>query len=482
MARLRAFTLAMLAAAVPPAAEEGVVSGSSMTRLSGNRSDAGVERFFETWNDLAWRRGPYSAALLYEAHLPPHPGSRDTVGQGIMERTFRYSEDGTDLKVGHFHVTLGNGLTLKTSGDRDMGLNTNLDGIYADFAKGLWEAKALAAAPRDPAGKRYAALQAGEIRVGPFHGAFLGSTWAATRTDASEIDHWGSAYAGYAHALGGLQFEAASRGFASGFLEDREAGSASPSGQAYFASGNLALGRWAAFAEGKHYRKFKLQEGAIYNDPPIASKEHAFALMNNRQPVPNADDESGVHAGLDIPAWTDAVLSLEWSRLRSVERGFPIYEEFFGQLDAPAGSRVHALLAAGSQADPESRNYNLVVKPDLRLGESYAASFEAQHQHTTIRLSRRMYWSGRYGLSLERNPGMTLSAIAEATSDQSETSDAVRAGVKYWGGLQADLAPAERLHLTLFAGTRRKGKICAGGICVQRPPLSGIEGSVRYRF
>ena len=55
-------------------------------------------------------------------------------------------------------------------------------------------------------------------------------------------------------------------------------------------------------------------------------------------------------------------------------------------------------------------------------------------------------------------------------------------GLKAWGGLQTDVQALGGLHLTLFAGTRRKGKVCAGGICVQRPPLSGVEGTVRYRF
>jgi hypothetical protein len=41
---------------------------------------------------------------------------------------------------------------------------------------------------------------------------------------------------------------------------------------------------------------------------------------------------------------------------------------------------------------------------------------------------------------------------------------------------------SEDLDLSIFAGRRRQGKICIGGVCVVKPELEGAEITLAARF
>ena len=65
--------------------------------------------------------------------------------------------------------------------------------------------------------------------------------------------------------------------------------------------------------------------------------------------------------------------------------------------------------------------------------------------------------------------------IAEHTnSDVSDRSS--------WLGFKYGLKLGHQFDLDLFVGNRRKGKICAGGICVYSPEFEGVELRARYRY
>ncbi len=469
----------------PSRADEGRITGSDETRFSATRDGQVVDRFFETWVDLAYRKDAYLLDVGYEAHLPPAPASRDTAGQGIYNRTFGYSREGLDFKAGNYFAKLGNGLTLVAQRNRDVGFNTNLDGIYAGYAAPRLESKLMAGSPRDAAGRRYASLEAGELRVPLPHGAFTGVTYVTTNTASVKNDYWGSLYAGINGTVGSLQVEWAARSFVSGKsigLVAEDYRSAFPEGKALYASGNLMLGDLALSAEGKHYRLFNLYEGAIYNSPPACVREHVFSLPNKRQPVQNADDEQGVHLSAEYPVIESGVLAFDYNKSLGVAKEFDLYEEYYGQFEYDAFTWCQGIAAAGTQTDLESRNLNFILQPSLPMGERYGLKAEFQHQHTTIALSRREFYSQHFALSVERSSSLALSLIAESTTDQLEKSDLSLGAAKFWSGIQANFTLAERLAVTLFAGSRRKGKVCAGGVCVQKPELKGMEAFMTSRF
>jgi hypothetical protein len=45
-----------------------------------------------------------------------------------------------------------------------------------------------------------------------------------------------------------------------------------------------------------------------------------------------------------------------------------------------------------------------------------------------------------------------------------------------------DLTVGDNHNLSLGVGSRRKGKVCAGGICVDKPALDGFEIKLLSRF
>jgi hypothetical protein len=81
-----------------------------------------------------------------------------------------------------------------------------------------------------------------------------------------------------------------------------------------------------------------------------------------------------------------------------------------------------------------------------------------------------MYYSQLYELTLARasKPRAAVSLIFERTTSQ--ISDR-----KFWFGTQINWTFYESNEITFFAGNRKAGKICAGGICVNKPEFSGIE-------
>lgn len=466
------------------AGETGRLGGSSETRFSESVEGRKLNRYFENWTDLSYEQGAYRLDVGYEAHLPPAPASRDTAGQGIYQRTFTFRKDGLTFKAGNYFSKLGNGLTLVAERNRDIGFNTNLDGFYGEYGSQAIEIKALLGSPRDAAGRRYPALQAGEFRYSAMKG-FLGATFVTTRTTEDDNDYWGSAYFGVNGEHSNIQVEWAARRFAENHGLHRVAedyGSVFPEGKAVYASGNLSLGKFSLFLEGRHYQDFNLFEGAIYNNPPAGIKEHVFSFPNNHQLVQNADNERGVHFSLDFPLREENTASFDYSKTVSINGDHDLYEEFHAQIDLDGSLPVTGVAAIGHQTDLESRNFNFILHTGLPLGERYALKAEWQHQHTTILLTDRMFYGDQFILGLERSPNLVLCVIAEASTDQLESSPLAYSQAKLWTGFQVNWNFLKHHHLTAFLGTRKKGKVCAGGICILKPAMQGVELALASHF
>jgi hypothetical protein len=469
--------------------QSGQIGGNSETLYETlylvTQEDEGLARYFENWTNLSYEKDQFRFDVGYEAHLPPAPASRDTAGQGIYQRTFTYMDKGFTFKAGTYLTRLGNGLTLVAQRNRDIGLNTDLDGLYTEYTSEWFEGRAIAASPRDAAGMRYAALQAGELRLSVLKKSFVGMTYVTTRTSEQPNDYWGSLFAGTNGEYGNFQAEWAARTF----LEDHALGKVAkeyeavfPHGKALYVMGNLLLGKLTLFGEAKHYQDFNLFEGATYNNPPSGIKEHVFSLPNKRQLVQNADNEQGVHFGAEFPVIEDNLLSFDYSKSIGIEKSYLLYEEYYGQFEGDLGTRVHGILGAGMQTDLESRNLNFIVHPSFPINEKYTLKTEWQHQHTEILLTHRMFYDQQYILSLERSPNLVLSLITETATDQLEKNPIKIAGAKIWSGIQVNWNFLEHYDLAVFAGTRKKGKVCAGGVCVLKPELKGLELNLNSHF
>jgi hypothetical protein len=79
---------------------------------------------------LQYNNGPFSAAMQYEAYMPPLSGyPYQLEGNGITHLSFRYSKEKIDLTAGSFYEQFGNGLIFRAYESRELGINNAINGV-----------------------------------------------------------------------------------------------------------------------------------------------------------------------------------------------------------------------------------------------------------------------------------------------------------------------------------------------------------------
>ncbi|MCI4671389.1 MAG: DUF6029 family protein [Bacteroidia bacterium] len=93
-----------------------------------------------TFLQVTYDQGPFSAGLRYEAYLNPVLGFDERYeGQGIPYRFFSYQGDRLDLTIGNIYDQFGNGLIFRAYQEWNLGIDNSIDGIHLRFRprKGL---------------------------------------------------------------------------------------------------------------------------------------------------------------------------------------------------------------------------------------------------------------------------------------------------------------------------------------------------------
>jgi hypothetical protein len=79
---------------------------------------------------LQYNNGPFSAAMQYEAYMPPLSGyPYQLEGNNITHLSFRYTKDIIDLTAGSFYEQFGNGLIFRSYESRELGINNAVNGV-----------------------------------------------------------------------------------------------------------------------------------------------------------------------------------------------------------------------------------------------------------------------------------------------------------------------------------------------------------------
>jgi hypothetical protein len=123
------------------------ISGSFQTDVQYLVSDSVIgatapeERVLSnTFLQITYEQGPFSAGLRYEAFLNPILGyDQRFEGQGIPYRYFSYSHDKMDLTIGNVYDQFGNGLIFRAYQEWNLGIDNSIDGLHIRFKprKGL---------------------------------------------------------------------------------------------------------------------------------------------------------------------------------------------------------------------------------------------------------------------------------------------------------------------------------------------------------
>ncbi|GAB4327534.1 MAG: hypothetical protein Kow0037_01170 [Calditrichia bacterium] len=424
------------------------------------------EEYFEEWTDLYLGYKNWRVGLRYEFHRPPFPFNTDLSSwNDLTQRFIEYRTANLSVTLGHFYTLLGRGLVLRSFENRILRWDNNLDGAKIEYFNSLFELKLLAGKPRDPKRNRGEWLKGGSINLKPLSFFNVGATFLDTKWSNDESVRWGSVFAGLTFDYGDVYFERAFRDFPEEM----------PEGKAYFGGSNLYFGNFNAQVEYRYYKNFALVDGLLqYNNPPTVYREHLYTLLNRHQLVQDADDERGYMVQLSYTLGDLGVWTVNHSRTKN-SQGDTLYLEYYTQLDLDPTPDLNLVAGGGYQRDASSRYLNFVTTAKWAFADAGAIKAIFEHQHAKVLLTERQFYNQAYTISYDHGGYITLSVLAERSTDQLSEKD-------FWIGGQADVHLPYNFDVTLFGGSRRKGKICAGGVCIERPAFEGVEMRLQHRF
>jgi hypothetical protein len=422
------------------------------------------ERYFEDWLDFSLQYKNWRAGIRYEIHLPPQPFSLDTVGQGIYQRFIEYSYKNFFSRLGNFYTMLGRGLVLRSFEERLLRWDTNVDGIRLLYYSNRFDLELLGGRMRDRTGVRRDIFQGGQFTYKPLSLFQLGGTFVVSKFNIPGEVYWGSIFSILNFNFGDLYVEYASKDFPDIF----------PKGHALYLAMNLFLGPVSLLTEYKDYKQYKIEEGVTYNNPPTAIREHLYTLLNRRQPEQNANNEKGHLVQAVYPVIENAILTGSYSRTNNQNKDLQ-YEDIYFQVELDYPSNLEWVWAGGQQKDLVARYFNFVNTTLFNFSGFNSIKLQLEHQHAKTHATNRQYYDQIISLSFSRAPNWTISALSERSTDQTSEKE-------FWMGFQLDAQIFPNYDLTIFAGSRRKGKLCLGGNCVNRPAFEGLEFRLINRF
>ncbi|NUO79911.1 hypothetical protein HUU05_07525 [candidate division KSB1 bacterium] len=461
-------------------------SGSNHIEYSHNSSDdvarqaANRRDFFEDWTEGHAQYRRWRLGLRVESHnAPPIFAPDQTIRKaGLTQRFIEYEASSLKLTLGHFYSLLGRGLTLRFYENRQLRHDARIDGFKGEYVHKYFEAKLLAGQPINRENQRQKIFEAGELKLKPFKAIHLGGTMLTTHPDTKRRVSWGSFYAEINAKHGSIYGEYAQEDDPNAAQAppriDQILGKRSGAGAAWYVNANILLGAFSLSAEYKDYEDFEQFEGAYFNNPPLVAREHLYTLLNRHQLVQDADDEKGYAFEAAYPVIKDGVFTAQYSRTND-QAGAIKYEEYYSQFEWTTPFDWEWFLAVARQDDPSARYLNFVNSTTCALSDFNALKIVYEHQHTKKFLDDQQFYDQALTVGFSHAPSWTLSFLGERTTEHRLQTD-------YWLGGQLDWNFLKNFDLSLFAGSRRKGKVCAGGVCVIKPELEGVEVTLITRF
>ncbi len=455
----------------------------------------------EDWLDLDIYGEGFQLGLRYSSFSPADP-SVSTTGQKASEGiTHRFAElqlDDTRLRVGTFTKLFGRGMILRSFENRDLRVDTNLDGLLLEQEGGWWRGSLLTG--RVESGQlesaerpRHERFSGADIEVN--HGLLtLGGSFLTI--DNPDNERHPEAHAIRASLFDGdfsLDWEGAR------LLHDFPGLDEKGAGQVVEAS--YMIGPFGFYAAYKHYKNMVVVgSGKLMNQPPVLIHDPRTTLLNRHPHQLNPSDEKGslVDFSVSTPLG-EFLFSRAETRHLDEQLGMNSYEESFVEWDrgelGPFES-VHLIVdfqKVPFQAQDQFGDFHWVwdyfvtTGLDLRLPRPVAKGHLVgiwEHQHKSAD------HVGDYDdelliLEYEHANGMSLSLIGEFvgwTREQQLIEDRFSDDRSIWKGLQIAAPIGDRHNMRLFVGGRREGYICIGGVCRFEPAFDGVELSLNSRF
>jgi len=466
------FVACILLLTFSPAPAQIRFSGTNHSEYSRNGSDdvqrqtAARRNFFDDWTEGNWDYRRWRLSLRLEMHNAPpvYAPDQSIIPATLAHRFLEYNTGHFSLRAGNFYSLFGRGLTLRFYENRSLRHDNRLDGFKIEYLHARLDLKAIAAQPINRENQRQDFFHAAELKLKPFKPLHFGGALVSTRPAAQTRVNWGSLFSEINVKFGSLYAEYA--------REDNPL--PSKNGDALYLNSNVFAGAFSLLTEFKDYDRFEQFEGAFFNNPPLVAREHLYTLLNRRQLIQDADDEQGFLVEASYPLIKNGVATVNYNVTRNHRREKK-FQEYYGQLEWSPPGNLEWLGAVGRQEDPGARYLNFVNSAAIKISDYNSFKLVYEHQHTKRFLNDQQFYDQAVTLGFSHAPTWTLSFLGERTTEQHSSRN-------FWAALQLDMNLFNRCEWSLIAGSRRKGKVCVGGVCVIKPELNGVETTLIVRF
>jgi hypothetical protein len=467
--------------------EQNAWSISASNQLEYSSDNKTHQDIFHNWTDLSLTYGRYAANLRYEAHQPDDWGQ---TRQGLFFRNFQLYSEPFDITAGNYYVIIGRGLILRTYEERDLRFDNNLDGVKGSIDLDGFKLTLLGGT----------AMGTYERLNDPVHAAFgkISFTDWMTLGGSYLRTHITSEDSGLVRLFGGnakLSFPHLDL-YGEYVKKDNPPEYSEKDGEGEYLSVNMYATGVGLTLEFKDYNRFDFSNQNItstdppvpLNNPPLLTREHVYTLLNRLAYERYLFDERGIQAEITTSPLEQLSVLVNYSYTSAREDWLAYKRSTFTEAygEAEYDYKDRATLKAGFSRMEKKKElgspYWLAPVFDLayHLSESNSINFILEHLWTNKYDGKLTYYDQILSFSLSHSPIVSLTFASERTTEWKTTSD--WSGKKNWFMTTLDLAVGDNHNLSLGVGSRREGKVCSGGICVEKPALDGWELKLLSRF
>jgi len=470
------FTFFLLPFSFAQETEPGNFSISASNQLEYSSDGKTHKDIFHNWTDVNLSYGIYTASLRYEAHQPDDQGK---TWQRLSFRNFQFSSEPFDITAGNYYVIIGRGLILRSYENRDLRFDNNLDGVMGSIDLDGFKLTLLSGTAMGEYERINDPMQAADGKISLTDWMTLGGSYLRTHITENDL--------GLVRLLGGnasFTFPHLDL-YAEYAQKDNPPGKYNPKdGEGKYLSVNLYTTGAGLTFEYKDYQRFVFfNQGVTLNNPPALTREHVYTLLNRQAYVLDLSDERGIQAEITSSPLDQLSVLTNFSYTTDRQNN-PLFTETYSEAEYDYKDRatVKASFSRMQKKREVGEPYWLAPVFDMtyHLSESNSINFILEHLWTSEYQGKVSYYDQILSLSLSHSPIISLTFSHERTTQWKTTSNWL--GKKSWFMTTLDLALGDNHNLSLGVGSRRAGKVCAGGICVEKPALDGWELKLLSRF
>jgi hypothetical protein len=449
-----------------------IVNASNQMEYSSDGNTG--QDIFHNWTDLDLTYGDLRLNLRYEAHQPDDWGDS---WQGFTFRNAQMSSEFLEVTAGNYYVLFGRGLILRSYENRDLRFDNNIDGARGIIEFEGFKLTMLTGNATDRYKRLEDPLHAADAKVALTDWSTLGGSYLRTHiTDFGLVRMYGG-NVGISLPNVDLYAEYAEKNNPSGeYIPD--------DGSGIYASANVYTSGLGLSLEFKDYDKLSFTNGdVVFNNPPSLAREHAYTLLNRHAYILDMYDERGYQAEITSSPFEDLSVLVNGSYTTNRKDDL-VFSEIYSE--AEYDWEYKATIKGGFSRQEYKTELGSpvrlapVVDIVYYLSEATTLDFILEHLYTEKYDAQLTYYDQILSLSLSQSPVASLTLTYERTTEW-ETAEQWT-GRKDWLMGYLDLALGDDHNLSLGLGTRREGKVCSGGVCVDKPALDGWEIKLLSRF